>query len=203
MAERSLAWWVVSEPSFQERLRTTTGPYLEFLGVGSFVLILVLFILMDHEDLSDRIVSLFGDRQVSLDDPDNRRDRAADQPVSGHLRLDEFGLWVGDRGGAGGDRRPLRGALGMPGGGDPVHPLRGACRCVSPPSGLLVRLLPGLVRAAHGRRALRSDRDATQQFPRTDHLRVARPGSPRPDSWWPRCSGPGSGGRSASCSPPH
>ena len=42
------------------------GPYLEFLGVGSFVLILVLFMLMGREDLSDRIVGLFGHRQVSL-----------------------------------------------------------------------------------------------------------------------------------------
>jgi hypothetical protein len=29
---------LVSLPSFQERLRNTSGPYLEFLGVGSFVL---------------------------------------------------------------------------------------------------------------------------------------------------------------------
>jgi predicted PurR-regulated permease PerM len=57
---------VVSRPSFQERLRSATGPYLEFLGVGSFVLILVLFMLMGREGLSDRIVGLFGHRQVSL-----------------------------------------------------------------------------------------------------------------------------------------
>jgi len=57
---------VVEQPSFQERLRTSAGPYLEFLGVGSFVLILVLFILIGQEDLVDRIVSLFGNRQVSL-----------------------------------------------------------------------------------------------------------------------------------------
>ena len=43
-----------------------SGPYLEFLGVGSFVLILVLFMLMGRKELSDRIVGLFGDRQVSL-----------------------------------------------------------------------------------------------------------------------------------------
>src|SRR3954447_14724863 len=57
---------VVQQPSFQERLRAGTGPYLEFLGVGSFVLILVLFILMGREQLSDRIVGLVGHRQVSL-----------------------------------------------------------------------------------------------------------------------------------------
>ena len=57
---------VVSRPSFQEQLRLYTGPYIEFLGVGSFVLILVLFILIGREELSDRIIGLFGHRQVSL-----------------------------------------------------------------------------------------------------------------------------------------
>src|SRR4051812_49012478 len=57
---------VVQQPSFQERLRAGTGPYLEFLGVGSFVLVLVLFMLMGREDLSDRSVALFGQRQVSI-----------------------------------------------------------------------------------------------------------------------------------------
>jgi predicted PurR-regulated permease PerM len=57
---------VIARPSFQDRLRSATGPYLEFLGVGSFVLILVLFMLMGREGLSDRIVGLFGHRQVSL-----------------------------------------------------------------------------------------------------------------------------------------
>jgi predicted PurR-regulated permease PerM len=57
---------VVSLPSFQERLRSASGPYLEFLGVGSFVLILVLFILVAREDLRDRIIQLFGHQQVSV-----------------------------------------------------------------------------------------------------------------------------------------
>jgi predicted PurR-regulated permease PerM len=57
---------VVFRPSFQDRLRSATGPYLEFLGVGSFVLILDLFMLMGRAGLSDRIVGLFGHRQVSL-----------------------------------------------------------------------------------------------------------------------------------------
>ncbi|WP_406697888.1 AI-2E family transporter [Singulisphaera sp. Ch08] len=88
---------VVSEPSFQERLRSTTGPYLEFLGVGSFVLILVLFILMGHEDLSDRIVSLFGDRQVSLT---TRTTEEIGQRISRYLATfalmnSAFGLVIG------------------------------------------------------------------------------------------------------------
>src|SRR5262249_58573060 len=57
---------VISRPSFQDRLRSALGPYLEFLGVASFVLVLVLFMLMGREELCDRIVALFGHRQVSL-----------------------------------------------------------------------------------------------------------------------------------------
>ncbi len=57
---------VVQQPSIQDRLRSSTGPYLEFLGVASFVLVLVLFMLMSREDLCDRIVALVGTRHTSL-----------------------------------------------------------------------------------------------------------------------------------------
>jgi predicted PurR-regulated permease PerM len=57
---------VVQEPTFRERLQTAVGPYLEFLGVGSFVMILVLFLMTNREDLRDRVVRLFGHSRVSL-----------------------------------------------------------------------------------------------------------------------------------------
>lgn len=57
---------VVSLPSLQERLRSSSGPYVEFLGVSSFVLVIVLFMLMSRDDLRDRIVVLFGHRHVGL-----------------------------------------------------------------------------------------------------------------------------------------
>ena len=57
---------VVEEPTFRQRLQGAVGPYLEFIGVGVFVLILVLFMLMNREALGDRIVQLFGARQVNL-----------------------------------------------------------------------------------------------------------------------------------------
>jgi predicted PurR-regulated permease PerM len=57
---------VVSQPTFRERLQSAVGPSLERLGVVSFVLILVLFMLNSREDLSDRIVRLFGLSRVSL-----------------------------------------------------------------------------------------------------------------------------------------
>jgi predicted PurR-regulated permease PerM len=57
---------VVARPSFQERLRSTVGPYVEFLGVASFVLILVFFMLMGRDHLTDRIVGVFGNHQVNV-----------------------------------------------------------------------------------------------------------------------------------------
>jgi predicted PurR-regulated permease PerM len=57
---------VIEEPTFRQRLQSAVGPYLEFLAVGSFVLILVLFMLTNRESLGDRIVQLFGQRQINL-----------------------------------------------------------------------------------------------------------------------------------------
>jgi predicted PurR-regulated permease PerM len=57
---------VVSQPALPAQLRSIIGPYLEFLGVSAFVLILVLFMLMGREGLSDRIIGLFGHHHVSL-----------------------------------------------------------------------------------------------------------------------------------------
>ena len=57
---------IVSQPTFTQRLQAAVGPYLERLGVVSFVLILVLFMLNSRNDLSDRIIRLFGQRRVSV-----------------------------------------------------------------------------------------------------------------------------------------
>src|SRR5271165_5466357 len=57
---------VIEEPTFRQRLQSAVGPYLEFVGVGSFVLILVLFMLINRENLGDRIVQVFGQRQINL-----------------------------------------------------------------------------------------------------------------------------------------
>src|SRR5271157_2880760 len=57
---------VIEQPTFRQRLQAAVGPSVEFLGVGTFVLILVLFMLMNREDVGDRIVQLFGKRQINL-----------------------------------------------------------------------------------------------------------------------------------------
>jgi predicted PurR-regulated permease PerM len=57
---------VVSQPTYRERLSTAVGPYLETLGVGFLILILVTFILVNREDMNDRIVQLFGRGRITL-----------------------------------------------------------------------------------------------------------------------------------------
>lgn len=57
---------VVNAPKFREQLETAVGPFIEFLTVSSFILILVLFMMVGRNDLGDRIVSLFGGRQISM-----------------------------------------------------------------------------------------------------------------------------------------
>ena len=56
---------VVTRPSFQERLSSALGPYLEGVALGFFVLILVLFLLIRAEDTRERIVQLFGPRSIT------------------------------------------------------------------------------------------------------------------------------------------
>ena len=88
---------VVSQPWFQERLRSSLGPYLEMLGVVSFVLVLVLFMLMGRENLGDRIVKLFGHRQVSVT---TKTMQEIGQRISRYLAMfalvnSSFGLVIG------------------------------------------------------------------------------------------------------------
>ena len=57
---------VIEQPKYRERLEAAVGPYVEALTIGSFVLILVLFLMVGREDLGNRIVTLFGRKQLSL-----------------------------------------------------------------------------------------------------------------------------------------
>ena len=57
---------IVARPALAQRLQSAVGPYIEGAGVGLFVLILVVFILANREDLSDRLVRLGGERRVGM-----------------------------------------------------------------------------------------------------------------------------------------
>jgi predicted PurR-regulated permease PerM len=57
---------IVAMPTIREGLESTIGPLLEPLAVGSIVIILVLFLLVHREDLSDRLIRLCGHRRICL-----------------------------------------------------------------------------------------------------------------------------------------
>ncbi len=57
---------IVDQPSYRERLEGAVGPYLESMAVGSFVLIIVLFMMINREDLRERMVQLLGHGRISL-----------------------------------------------------------------------------------------------------------------------------------------
>lgn len=75
---------VISQPTYTERLQNAVGPYLEGLGVASFVLVLVLFILATREELKDRIIRLCGQSRVSLT---TKTMEEVGQRISGYLLM--------------------------------------------------------------------------------------------------------------------
>lgn len=88
---------VITRPTFRERLGESVGPYLRGLGEGAFILILVLFLLSNRDDLSDRIIQLFGRRRVTLT---TRTMDEVGQRISRYLGMfatvnSTFGLIVG------------------------------------------------------------------------------------------------------------
>jgi predicted PurR-regulated permease PerM len=88
---------IVAEPSITNKLQSAVGPYLESLGVVSFVLILVLFMLNNREDLTDRVIRLCGQGRVSLT---TRTMDEVGQRISRYLGMftlvnSSFGLIVG------------------------------------------------------------------------------------------------------------
>jgi len=57
---------IAKEPDFLADTESRLGPYLEGLETAFIVLILLLFLMINRENMSDRIIQLFGQGQVSL-----------------------------------------------------------------------------------------------------------------------------------------
>jgi predicted PurR-regulated permease PerM len=57
---------VVNEPNFGEQASKLVGPYLEGLGSAFIVLILLLYLMINRENMSDRLIRLFGRGKISL-----------------------------------------------------------------------------------------------------------------------------------------
>ena len=57
---------VVKESDFFADTESLLGPYLQGMGTGSIVLILLLFLMINRENMSDRLTRLFGQGKISL-----------------------------------------------------------------------------------------------------------------------------------------
>jgi predicted PurR-regulated permease PerM/methylmalonyl-CoA mutase cobalamin-binding subunit len=57
---------VVSEPDFGAQVSKMAGPYIEGLGSAFIILVLLLFLMINRENMSDRLIRVFGHGKISL-----------------------------------------------------------------------------------------------------------------------------------------
>ncbi len=57
---------VVSDPDFGAQVEKMAGPYLEGLGSAFIILILLLYLMINRENMSDRLIRVFGHGKISL-----------------------------------------------------------------------------------------------------------------------------------------
>ena len=124
-------------PTSPRQVAKAVGPYLEGLGSAFIILILLLYLMINRENMSDRLIRLFGRGKISLT---TRTIEEVGQRISKYLVMfatmnSAYGLV--DRAGPLGDRRALRAALGRSwrraSGSSPTpgRPRRSPCRCCS------------------------------------------------------------------------
>jgi predicted PurR-regulated permease PerM len=88
---------IVSEPDFGAQMSRLIGPYLEGLGSAFIILILLLYLMINRENMSDRLIRLFGHGKISLT---TRTIEEVGQRISKYLVMfaavnSTFGLIVG------------------------------------------------------------------------------------------------------------
>jgi predicted PurR-regulated permease PerM len=57
---------IISEPDFGSQVAKLAGPYLEGLGTAFIILILLLYLMINRENMSDRLIRVFGHGKISL-----------------------------------------------------------------------------------------------------------------------------------------
>jgi predicted PurR-regulated permease PerM len=57
---------VVTEPDFGAQMSKLAGPYIEGLGSAFIILILLLYLMINRENMSDRLIRAFGHGKISL-----------------------------------------------------------------------------------------------------------------------------------------
>jgi predicted PurR-regulated permease PerM len=88
---------VVNEPDFGAQVSKMAGPYIEGLGSAFIILILLLFLMINRENMSDRLIRSFGHGKISLT---TRTMEEVGQRISKYLVMfamvnSTFGLIVG------------------------------------------------------------------------------------------------------------
>ena len=88
---------MVTEPDFGEQMSKMVGPYIEGLGSAFIILILLLFLMINRENMSDRLIRAFGHGKISLT---TRTMEEVGQRISKYLIMfaavnSTFGLIVG------------------------------------------------------------------------------------------------------------
>jgi predicted PurR-regulated permease PerM len=88
---------VVTEPDFGAQMSKMIGPYIEGLGTAFIILILLLYLMINRENMSDRLIRAFGHGKISLT---TRTIEEVGQRISKYLVMfaavnSTFGLIVG------------------------------------------------------------------------------------------------------------
>ncbi len=88
---------VVTEPDFGAQMSKLIGPYVEGLGTAFIILILLLYLMINRENMSDRLIRVFGHGKISLT---TRTIEEVGQRISKYLVMfaavnSTFGLIVG------------------------------------------------------------------------------------------------------------
>jgi predicted PurR-regulated permease PerM len=88
---------VVTEPNFGAEVSKIAGPYIAGLGEAFIILILLLFLMINRENMSDRLIRVFGHGKISLT---TRTIEEVGQRISKYLVMfatvnSSFGLIVG------------------------------------------------------------------------------------------------------------
>ena len=146
---------VVSEPDFGAQMEKLVGPYLEGLGSAFIILILLLYLMINRENMSDRLIRVFGHGKISLT---TRTIEEVGQRISKYLVMfatvnSTFGLIVGLGLWAIGVKYAL--LWGFLAGALRFIPYAGAATAFALPLLFTIATEPGLDQAAGDRGALR------------------------------------------------
>ena len=189
---------VVSDNAKIAQLQSLMGPFHLTLAFGGVVLLLLVFLLIESNDISDRIVQMVGWGKNRSHYQDDDPDRSGSKPLLGHTGAVQYRLRRGDRTRTVGHRPALSSSLGLARGDPSVCSLPWNGHIVLAPGDHRNFSFPRLDPTAPGDRPLRRGRAHRQQH-RTLDLRKEHRDLASRASGHSASSGPGSGEAWVSC----